>query len=214
MHLNNALLNYIDINQVIDYQASQKGILKDFAFVKSRYKSKSLMFLNNEYQTKMLGQLFENYDSDVNVLKSNHDYAKIRFYKLFSQTFYQNKKYQSIFKIDEFANLDTYLYVNKKYRLFNEHQLILLYLDFLINELKRSGVNTKELFVIVPHNATYQVIELLKFYDIKYYYYNQKNINNHINNDKCLLYYANGYFNTNPKYSKVFNNYYFLTSLI
>ncbi|VEU75332.1 Uncharacterised protein [Mycoplasmopsis maculosa] len=212
---NSYLTKKINVEELISIQCSHEELLKDFTYIKSRYKSKSLMFSQNDFTKKTLSKLFNNYESDVDVLNKPTLSENDLFLKtIFDKSIFQRKKIQSIFKINDFSNIETYLYVDKKYKYFNENQLMLLYLDFLINELKRSGINTKELFVILPYNASFQIVELLKFYDVKYHYYNQKNINNFLNNENCLLTYANNKFNTNPRFSKVFNIYYFLISLI
>ncbi|WP_406616690.1 MAG5620 family putative phospho-sugar mutase [Mycoplasmopsis adleri] len=200
----------------IQEQASKRELLRAFVNVRPRYKSKNLIITNEFYSNELINNLLTNYESNFSLKKADLKTKLYLFsFKTFQHRNYFNNNYQSLIKIDEYGNLDVSCYINHKLVNMNLNEIILVYLDFLIEELKRGkSVNIKDLFVLIAPNTSYQIIELLKQYNVKYIYCNEKSYQNLINNKNCLFAYTYNKINANPRYSYLFNNYYFFIYLI
>ncbi|WP_331696795.1 hypothetical protein V3320_03005 [Mycoplasmopsis agalactiae] len=213
-------LNYeaelLNVDHLISAQASKEEILKAFFNVRPRYKSRSLVLVNNDYSLLLCSQLFSNYDTSFKVKKSKISNNKSRkFFDTFKNLLPKLKNYQSIIYIDNYSNLATDFLIDYKLKNLSLDQVVLLYLDFLVEELKRSNqVNIKKLFVVIPPNASSQIIELIKQYKMRYFYYNSDTIEELLNDENCLFTYSFEKINANPRYSKIHNNYYFLICLV
>ncbi|MBZ4195437.1 hypothetical protein LAD73_01720 [Mycoplasma sp. 1331] len=206
----------ISLDNLVTLQASNSEILKAFSNVKQRYRSKNMILTNDLYSLTLVENLFKNYDSSFKI-KSNTIKNKINnfFYKLFHSNVSNLRPYQSIINIDSFTNLDISLNLNYKLKKVTLNTAVLIYLDFLIDEIKRSKfIDVSNLFVVIPQNATFQIIELLDQYNIKYVYYDPTAIYKYLWDENCLFAYTLDSVNANPRYSKINNNFYFLICLV
>ncbi|WP_051590856.1 MAG5620 family putative phospho-sugar mutase [Mycoplasmopsis felifaucium] len=209
-------LNLVDANNLIQEQASKSEILRAFINVKPRYKSKNLIITQDTYSQELLNNLLTNYDSKFICRPFD---LKTRWIlminKLFNKSYTIKNLYQSLIKVNDYSNLKINLLIDRKLVSLNTNQVVLIYLDFFLEELKRSKtVNLKDLFVLVSPNASYQVLELLKQYNVKYYFANSKALSSVINHEKCIFAYSYDKINANPRYSHIFNSYYFIVCLI
>ncbi|TKA59273.1 hypothetical protein MBOVa_1480 [Mycoplasmopsis bovis 8790] len=206
----------LSIDKLISIQASKEEILKAFFHVRARYKSRSLVIVNNDYLYSLFVQLFSNYDTSFKVKKSKiASQSNKQIFDLFKNFLPKLKKYQSILKIDNYSNLTADFLIDYRLKNLSKDQIVLLYLDFLVEELKRSNqVDIKKLFVIIPPNASRQVIDLIKQYKMRYYFYDSNNIESSLSDENCLFAYSFSKINANPRYSKIHNNHYFVICLV
>ncbi|WP_156935929.1 MAG5620 family putative phospho-sugar mutase [Mycoplasmopsis primatum] len=209
-------IEFLNLKNLIIEQASKNEILKDFVNVKPRYISNNIAITNDDYTTELLSELFRNYAANF-LIKKDNLFSKINtlWYSIFRTDSSVRKGYQSIINIDAYSNLIVNLFLDLRLKKLNLNEIVLIYLDFLIEELKRSQtVNIKNLFVLVSPNVSYQLLDLLKQYGLKYYFYNHSNLTQKINDENCLFAYTFDQVNGNPRYSKQLNNFYFLICLV
>ncbi|WP_051586202.1 MAG5620 family putative phospho-sugar mutase [Mycoplasmopsis lipofaciens] len=199
----------------IENMSSKKDMLKPFANIKQRYKSKSFIACKDYFSSKLISDLLKNYNTDFKIPKKNKNYRWINFSTSF---FYRwsliKQNYKNIFYFDDLSNIKIALWLNKKFTQMKFQDIVLIYLDFFFEELKRAKVDISEKFIVIPQNATYQVIDLVNQYKVKWFYYDEDKNNNKFNDPNCLFVFINNKVIANPRYSIQFNNYYFFICLI
>ncbi|RMX35831.1 MAG5620 family putative phospho-sugar mutase [Mycoplasmopsis fermentans] len=201
--------------ELIDELASKEQILKAFVNVKQRYKTLSYFASDNKFSQSIGTELLNNYQNKYITNNKNISLLNLKWLTFFAaSSWYRENKIQNIFHFDINSNLNVCLRLNDKFKWLNSHELVLIYLDFFLEEIKRNGIDISNSYVVVPQNTTYQILELLKQYKVKYYFYDLKNINKQLKNESCLFAYIDNKFIANPRYSTEFNNYYFFICLI
>lgn len=211
----NFKVEMLKTKDLIDLQASKEEILKAFANVKPRYKSKNIIISNNEYANFLISKLLRNYDSDF-LLKKDSNLTKfwLWWFKKFHRQTYEHSHNQGIFHVDNLSNFSYNLFLNRKIVNLNINEIVMIYLDFLIEEIKRSKTkDINDLFVVISPNSSYKITEILRQYNVKYYYYDNRQIDRLLNDKNCLFAVSFDKINANPRYSKIPNNYFFFICL-
>lgn len=190
--------------ELIDELASKEQILKAFVNVKQRYKTLSYFASDNKFSQSIGTELLNNYQNKYITNNKNISLLNLKWLTFFAaSSWYRENKIQNIFHFDINSNLNVCLRLNDKFKWLNSHELVLIYLDFFLEEIKRNGIDISNSYVVVPQNTTYQILELLKQYKVKYYFYDLKNINKQLKNESCLFAYIDNKFIANPRYSTV-----------
>lgn len=208
--------NIIPIQKYIDLLASKDEILKAFANVKQRYKTSSLIYSDSTFSRELLSSLFTGYNNSFEVLnrrKISFLATKITM-KFFPRVYLEKKHIENIFYMGAYNDLHLALWIDRHFKWVEFQTLVLIYLDFLLEEIKRTNKDISQLFVVIPQNASFRIVELLKKYKVKTYFYNNNEIDKWLSDENCLFAYLDEQAIANPRYSKHFNNYYFAICLL
>ncbi|UUD34929.1 hypothetical protein NPA07_03905 [Mycoplasmopsis caviae] len=201
--------------ELIDELTSNEQMLKAFTNVKQRYKTLSYFAYDNDFSKRVGSELLNNYQCKFISNNKNISLSRLKWLSFFAtRSLYYKQKIQNIFHFDNNSNLSVCLRLSEKFKWLNSHELVLIYLDFFLEEIKRNGIDITNSFVIVPQNTTFQILELLKQYKVKYYYYDPNGNSKLLKSENCLFAYIENKYIANPRFSNQFNNYYFFICLI
>ncbi|QSF13733.1 MAG5620 family putative phospho-sugar mutase [Mycoplasma sp. Mirounga ES2805-ORL] len=207
----------INLSEYIKELASTDEMLKAFKNLRHKYKTSSLFKIDDSIGNVLMKEAINNSKNNALFYKKNKFKNPLNIKlltKIFKTHFSNNLKVSNLFLIDKFDNINLSFLIDNKYKWLNSNELAALYLDFLLEELKRNKVDISGSFVILPQNAPLGLFELLKSYKIKQIFYDDNNFDEMIRKENCIFAYTDKSFYPNPIYSKVVNNYYFIFTII
>ncbi|WP_406614964.1 MAG5620 family putative phospho-sugar mutase [Mycoplasmopsis hyopharyngis] len=206
----------VEYDLLLDQYCSSDHLLKAFANIKQRYKTKSFINSKNLFALEESKYLLSRYNTPIIEVKNLNGLLKtIGKSKIIDQWFFKDKKINNIFSFDQNNNIFVMTKLTDRYLRLNNHNLALIYLDFFIQELKVDGeVNLNDLFVILPVDAPKTLKILLNRYKIAIKYENDENYDQIIKDQNCLFFYNENRFCPNSRFFFYYDNYYFLVCLI
>ncbi|BAP01145.1 hypothetical protein MCAL160_0679 [Mycoplasmopsis californica HAZ160_1] len=204
----------LDFERYVNILAGKEEILKPFVDIKPRYKTMSLLTHRNQQALKIMRKILTNYANEYRIKnrKISVKRLKIRL-KLFKKT-YSKLGITNVIHFDEINHMNSFFFVNNRYRFLDYHTLALVYLDFYLQEYKRAKFEVQKFKVLIPFDAPYRIKELLKQYSVQYSYFDENTYKDLLLDKSYVFAYNSQGFIANPKYSTEINNYYFFACLI
>ncbi|WP_129622864.1 MAG5620 family putative phospho-sugar mutase [Mycoplasmopsis columbinasalis] len=211
---NRAKSNSLNIAQLLHTLSDLKtGLTKDFVSLKERYKTQFFINSRSIVARNLATELFTNY-------KNNYQLGATFFPTYISTWFWRwrlktkkNKNLTAVYDLDFNDNLEAWFVLNQKLKKLNNLDLALFFLYFFLEEFKFKKTSLDDHFVVISHESSYKIVELLKLYKVKYYFYNNQTINEYLQDPNCLFVFTNKTFIITPTESLPFQNYYFLLYL-
>lgn len=198
---------------LLDEYASKDKMLKAFANIKEKRKIKNLIVSNSQFTNDTFEIALKKYETDFSI---QHKLKKfISKFSFIDMLYYSREKNNNIFFYNSENRLTIYSWLKEKYYAFNQHEIVMIYLDFLLEELKVEGqVNLNNLFVILPINAPIILKTLLNRYKIKMIFESENKYEDLINDPNCIFFYSEYRYIANPRFSFYYDNHYFNICLI
>lgn len=216
IEVDESILNFIPYHQTIKYVSSNKWILKAFAKIHHRYKGRVFIGTENKTSLELCASIMRQSNTDVEFVKKSINLKRFKinswFYK--PKLLAHKNKTMALIHFDKYHDINLAIRQHNSYLWLSKDELALVYFDFIFEEMKRAKLNMADLFVVVPVNASKQLFELLTQYNISYRYYQNEYVLEYIDDKKCIFIYDGKQFNADPRFSRRFNNYYFLACII
>ncbi|QBF34913.1 hypothetical protein EG856_03285 [Mycoplasmopsis phocirhinis] len=212
---NSRQFEQIEYKKYLDLLTSKEQILKPFLHIKQRYLSTHLLSYTMKTNADILEKLLINNESrkTFKTLRKPHSFKFLKFLALFTKRRLLKQNIKNIFHIEANSQLKVGLLLNNKYRFLSSNFLALIYLDFYLEEYKRSKFDISQFKILIPYTANYAVKDLLNQYHIQWEYFDENTYKKYKNDRNFVFAYTENYFMPNPQYSLEFNNYYFFACL-
>ncbi|MEA4115615.1 hypothetical protein VBM87_02365 [Mycoplasma sp. 744] len=183
----------LDFQTIVNDFLSSEIINNNFKNLKERYKAEIKLIVKNSKYKEIINNLTNNYNAKINSFIHNRHFVN-----------------DAIFIFEKNLNLSLSIRTNKKFLKLDKNTIILLYLNFLLEELKRNKFNLNNYSVCISNDADMRIIKLLNHYHVNYYYDKHSNINF----SNLLFSYDNKKVNSFPATVKYDNIFYFYLCLI
>ncbi|EGV00344.1 hypothetical protein MCSF7_01024 [Mycoplasmopsis columbina SF7] len=206
-------LKFLNLNNIIKDYAKNGSGSTSFENLKERYKAITFLSLENYVLKNIVKEIFKYYKNNYHfTLYTFKTFVYKKIFNFLSKK-NQHRHHKISFKLDSNDHLNVWFEINKKFIKFSSTDLVLLYLNFFFEEVKRNGISFDSKFVLISHESDYKLVELLKMYKIKYFYYSTQNLDK-LKDPNCWFAFVNNKFLANLSYAKTFDNFHFILCLM